>query len=149
VHQLIKSIGIKNYVYDLLQVQQQEPQHQTLKVKMVEIIYQVQQQCSQQQQSLWQKLQMKSNNITIKMMDIYVAEEKFMQSVINEIEGQIITQDADYTKDKNTLDQEQVLAYSVSKFDTFRGGTEFTIYSMQAQSYYWIQWIATAKLWSQ
>jgi hypothetical protein len=65
---------------------------------------------------------MKPNNITIKMMDIYTAEEKFEQSVINEIESQIITKDAGYTKEKNTLDQEQEFVDSVSKFDTFRGG---------------------------
>ena len=58
------------------------------------------------------------------MMDIYVAEEKFKQSVINEIEGQIIMQDADYTKDKDTLSREQIFADSISRFDTFRGGTE-------------------------
>ncbi len=125
VHQFIKSIETKNYVDDLLQVQQQEPQHQTFKVKTVERIYQVQQQQTQQSKSLWQQLQMKSSNITIKMMDIYFAEEKVKQSVITEIEGQTITQDADYMKDKNRLDQEQVLADSVSRFDTFRGGTEF------------------------
>ncbi len=116
-------INIKKYV------QQQKPQHQTLKVKMVEIIYQDQQQPTPQSQSLWQQLQMKSNNITIKMIDIYVAEEKFQQSVINEMEGQIITQDAEYTKDKETLDQEQVLVDIVSKFDTFRGGTEFNLFN--------------------
>jgi hypothetical protein len=70
---------------------------------------------------------MKSNDITIKMMDIYAAEKKFKQSVINEIEGQIIAQDADYTKDKNTRDQEHEFADIVSKFDTFRGGTEFKL----------------------
>ncbi len=64
------------------------------------------------------------------MMDIYVAEEKFKQSVINEIEGQIIMQDADYTKDKDTLSREQIFADSISRFDTFRGGTEFNLFSV-------------------
>jgi hypothetical protein len=71
---------------------------------------------------------MKSNIVTIKMMDIYVADDKFKQSVIDEIEGQIITQDADYMKDKNTL-LEQVLRDSVSKSDTVRGGTEFNLFN--------------------
>ena len=47
---------------------------------------------------------MKSKDITIEMMDIYVAEETLQQSVINEVGGQIIRQDADYTKDTNALD---------------------------------------------
>ena len=60
----------------------------------------------------------------IMTMDIYVEGEKFQQSVVNKSEDQIIMEDAEYTKDKNTLDQEHVFADSVSKFDTFRGGTE-------------------------
>ncbi len=77
VHQFIESIETRNHVDDLLQVQQQELQHQTLEVKMVEITYQVQQQPSPQSQSLWHQLQMKSNTIRIKMMNIYKAEAKF------------------------------------------------------------------------
>ena len=57
---------------------------------------------------------MKSNDITIKMVDIYAAKGKLKQSVINEIDGQIITQDAGYTKYKDTLDQEQIFADSVN-----------------------------------
>jgi hypothetical protein len=43
VHQFIESIETKNHVDDLLQVQQQEQQHQKLEVKTVEIMYHVQQ----------------------------------------------------------------------------------------------------------
>ncbi len=49
--------------------------------------------------------------------------------MINEIEGQIITQEADYTKDKDTLSQEELFMDSVSKFDTFRRGTEFNLFN--------------------
>jgi hypothetical protein len=35
----------------------------------------------------------------------------------------------EYTKDKHTLDQQQVLMDSVSKLDTFRGGTEFNLFN--------------------
>ena len=61
----------------------------------------------------------------IKMVDIYEVEAKLKQSVIGEIEGQIIKSDADYTNDKGTLDREQMYDDSVEKSDTFRGGTEF------------------------
>ncbi len=86
-----------------MQVLQQEQQHKTLEVETVEIIYQaqvtVQQQLLQQSHLLWQQMQMNSNDITIKMMDIYVEEEKFQQSKINVIEGQNITEDAYNKKD--------------------------------------------------
>ncbi len=48
---------------------------QILEVKTVKIIYQVWQQQQPQLQLLWQQMQMKSKDITIKMMDIYMAEE--------------------------------------------------------------------------
>ena len=50
-------------------------------------------------------------------------KEKIKQSVISEIEGQIIKSDEDYTNDKGTLDREQMHDSSVEKSDTFRGGT--------------------------
>jgi hypothetical protein len=56
-------------------------------------------------------------------------EVNFKQSVINEIEGQIIKPDEDYTNDKGTLDQEQMYANSIDKSDTFRGGTEFKLFN--------------------
>ena len=96
-----------------MQDQQQEPQYQTVEIKTVENISQV-----QQQQELLQVQQIKSSNNTIKMIDIYEMEEKFKQFVINEIEGQIIKTDADYTNDKGTLDQEQIYYDSVEKSDT-------------------------------
>ena len=52
VHQFIELIENKNYADDVLQIQQREPQHQTLEVKTVEIIYQVQQQPPLQQQTI-------------------------------------------------------------------------------------------------
>ncbi len=72
---------------------------EVVEVKTFEIISQVQQQQElqqvqkqqqQQQQELLQVPQIKSSDNTIKMMDIYEMEEKIKQSVINEIEGQII-----------------------------------------------------------
>ena len=137
-HQIIGSVETKTSVDDLLQDQQQEPQYQTVEVKTVEIISQVQQQQElqqvqkqqqQQQPELLQVQQIKSSDNTIKMIDIYEMEEKIKQSVINEIEGQIIKPDADYTNDKGTLDQEQMYANSVDKSDTFRGGTDFKLFN--------------------
>ncbi len=86
---------------------------------------------------------MKLNDITIKMMDIYEAEEKFKLSVINKIEGQIIMEDADSVKYKNMLDQEHMFSARVSNLDTFRGGIEFKLYN--TQSYYRI---SIVKFWS-
>ena len=82
-----------------------------------------------QQPELLQVQQIKSSDNTIKMIDIYEMEEKIKQSVINEIEGQIIKPDADYKNDKGTLDQEQMYANSVDKSDTFRGGTDFKLFN--------------------
>jgi PAX-interacting protein 1 len=140
-HQIIGSVETKTSVDDLLQDQQQEPQYQKVEVKTVEIISQVQQQQElqqvqkqqqQQQPELLQVQQIKSSDNTsntIKMIDIYEMEEKIKQSVINEIEGQIIKPDADYKNDKGTLDQEQMYANSVDKSDTFRGGTDFKLFN--------------------
>ncbi len=75
-------------------------------------------------------------------MDIYVVEEKFKQSVINKTKGQIITEDAENMKDKNTLDQcWQTASVSLIRSEE----VQRSIYSMQAQSYYRI---AIAKLWN-
>ena len=102
-HQIIGSFfETKNYVDNLLQDQQPE---------------------------LLQVQQIKSSDNTIKMIDIYEMQEKIKQSVINEIEDQIIKPDADYTNDKGTLDQEQIYYDSVEKSDTFRGGTELKLFN--------------------
>ena len=58
------------------------------------------------------------------MTDIYKEDEKLWQTVIGEIEGQNIKPDEIYTRDKLTLDQEQMSPVKVEKADTFRGGTE-------------------------
>ena len=66
---------------------------------------------------------------TIKLLDIYKKQEQLKQSVIGEIEVQVINPDADYTNDKGTLNQEQMCDDSVEKSDTFRGGTEFKLFN--------------------
>ena len=106
--------------------QHQEPQHPTTKIEKIEIISQVQQ---QQLPTQSQQKQGKSSDSTIKRMDIYEMEETLEQSVISEIGGLIIKSDADYTNDKGMLDQEQMYDNNVEKFDTFRGGTEFKLYT--------------------
>ncbi len=57
-------------------------------------------------------------------------EVKVKQSVIREIEGQIIKPDADSKVSMITLDQEQTYIDSVMKVDTFRGGTEFNLFNL-------------------
>ncbi len=51
-------------------------------------------------------------------------QQEWRSDYYGKSEAQIIMEDAEYTKEKNTLDQEHVFADSVSKLDTFRGGTE-------------------------
>jgi hypothetical protein len=116
-------IETKNHVDALLQVQQQleEPQHQTIKAVKVEVVSQVQQQQQQQQ--------MKSRYNRTKIVDIYQMEEKRKQSVIDEIEGQIIKPDEINMSSKGALDQEQIYVDSVKKTDPFRGGTKFKLYT--------------------
>jgi hypothetical protein len=63
------------------------------------------------------------------MVDIYQMEEKLKQSVIDEIEGQIIKPDEINMSSKGTLDQDQIYVDSVKKTDTFRGGTEFELFT--------------------
>ena len=111
INQVTESVKTEEYRDVVLQ----ESQLQTIKVKKVETTTQA----AQQQQPL------KSNDNLIKMVDIHAAEEKIKQSVINEIEDQIIKQDADSKVKIFTLDQEQEYIGGVKLFDTFRGGTEF------------------------
>ncbi len=72
---------------------------------------------------------MKLRDNKIKMVGIYQMEEKLKQSVIDEIEVQIIKPDEINMSSKGTLDQEQMYVDSVKKTDTFRGGTEFELYA--------------------
>jgi hypothetical protein len=60
----------------------------------------------------------------IKMVINYAMEEKVKQSVISEIEGQIIKPDADSQVDMIMLDQEQTYIDSIMKVDTFRGAIQ-------------------------
>ncbi len=57
-------------------------------------------------------------------------KEKLTQQVIDEIEGQIIKPDEINMSSKGTLDQDQIYVDSVKKTDTFRGGTEFKLYTV-------------------
>jgi hypothetical protein len=108
-----------------LQVLQQVPQHQTIEVVKVDVILQYHQQ---------QHQQMKSSDNMSKTVDMYQMKEKLKQSVINEIEGQIIKPDEINMSctGKGTLDQleEQINVDNVKKTDTFRG-TDFELYSEQ------------------
>ncbi len=112
-------IETKNHVAALLQVQQQleEQQHLTIEVVKIEVVSQVQQQQQQEQ------VKSRDNKINLKMVGIYQMEEKLKQSVIDEIEGQIIKPDEINMSSKGTLDQDQIYVDSVKKTDTFRGGT--------------------------
>ena len=86
----------------------------------------------QQAQSLsaQQQQPLKSIDNPIKMVDIYATKEKIKQSVINEIEDQIIKPDADSKVKMITLDQEQAYICGVKLFDTFRGSTEFNLFNL-------------------
>ena len=124
--------------------QQQEPQYQII-VQQKQDLQHVQQ---IQAPQLQQELQWKSQVSSIKMTDIFEVEKKLWQIVNDEIEGQddifevenMLWQIMDgeiedqniksmeiYTRDKLTLDQEQMSAVKVEKADTFRGGTELLL----------------------
>ena len=92
----IESTDTKNHVDALVQVQQQldEQQHQTIEDVKVEVVSQIQQQ------------QMKSRYNMIKMVGICQMKEMLKQSVMDEIEGQIIKPDEINTSSKGMLDQE-------------------------------------------
>jgi hypothetical protein len=122
VHQIIESIETENYVYDLLQAQQQEPHHQTVEVVTIETIIQVQQSAQPQAP---QQQQPKSSDIQIKKVDNIERQAKFEHIVISEIEGDNIEPGAYYKFSDITLDLEQMEDIKVKKFDTYRGGTEF------------------------
>jgi hypothetical protein len=128
MHQFIESVETEIFVDDVSQAQQQqESQHQTVEVKTVENIVQ-----ERPQLQLPELDQPMSIDSPIKMVDIYAKQEELKWSVISETEGQIIEPVADYKLNDGTMESEPIYADSITKFDTFRRGTESLLFNASA-----------------